>query len=270
MDDSSDPQTYTHGYDPAVQRSHRWRTAANSAGYLIDHLRPGMDLLDVGCGVGTITWDLARLVAPGRVIGIDVDDGVLDAARAAAPPDVTTVELRIGDVGDLDLPDQSVDVVHAHQVLQHLGDPVAALREMRRVCRPGGIVAVRDVDYESMTWWPHSQELTRWLEVYRQVHRANGSEPDAGRRLLGWAQQAGFEQVEAGASAWAFATPGDRRWWADTWAERTTATRFADHALRHGVTTRAELDEIAVAWRAWADEPDGWFAMIHAELICRL
>src|SRR5690606_17280474 len=134
-----------------------------------------------------------RLVAPGRVIGIDVDEGILAAARGAAPDDVVGVELRVGDVYGLDLADDSVDVVHAHQVLQHLTDPVAALREMRRVCRPGGVVAVRDVDYETMTWSPASDGMTHWLAAYRAVHRANGGEPDAGRHLLAWAQEAGFD-----------------------------------------------------------------------------
>jgi len=269
-DDAGRHDAYTHGYGAPVQRSHSWRTAANSAGYLLDHLRPGMDLLDVGCGVGTITWDLARLVAPGRVIGIDVDEGILAAARGAAPDDVVGVELRVGDVYGLDLADDSVDVVHAHQVLQHLTDPVAALREMRRVCRPGGVVAVRDVDYETMTWSPASDGMTHWLAAYRAVHRANGGEPDAGRHLLAWAQEAGFDDVEPGASTWTFATPADRRWWADTWAERVAGTRLGEQALELGLADRSELDGMATAWRRWADEPSGWFSMIHAELICRV
>ena len=75
---------YTHGHDDAVLRSHRWRTAANSAGYLLDHLRPGLDLLDVGCGPGTLTVDLAARVAPGRVLGVDVaPEVVADAAGHA-------------------------------------------------------------------------------------------------------------------------------------------------------------------------------------------
>jgi SAM-dependent methyltransferase len=75
---------YTHGHHDSVLRSHRWRTAANSAGYLVGRLRPGMSLLDVGCGPGTITADLARLLAPGRVVGIDASASVIDEARSLA------------------------------------------------------------------------------------------------------------------------------------------------------------------------------------------
>lgn len=264
------PDSYTHGHAAPVQRSHSWRTAENSAAYLLPHLSTGRTLLDVGCGVATITWDLAARVAPGPVIGIDTTEDVLTTARSnGTAADGQDVTFRIGDVYALDLPDDSVDVVHAHQVLQHLTDPIAALGEMRRVCRPGGVVAARDGDYAAMTWFPAAPGIERWLEIYRTVHRANGSEPDAGRRLLSWARAAGFADVTSSASTWCYATADDRRWWADTWADRISATTLADQAVAAGLADRNELDEIAAAWRRWADEPDGWFAVLHGEILCR-
>src|SRR6185436_15270930 len=137
---------YTHGHHEAVLRSHTWRTAENSAGYLLAALRPGLDLLDVGCGPGTITVDLARLVAPGRVIGIDRAPEVLAQASAHAGGQGVSLDLRVGDVYALPFPDASFDVVHAHQLLQHLSDPVRALAEMRRVLRQDGLLAARDGD----------------------------------------------------------------------------------------------------------------------------
>ena len=264
--------TYTHGHHESVLRSHQWRSAANSAAYLLPHLAPGMSLLDIGCGPGTITLDLAEVVSPGRVVGFDVVADPLDAARvnAEARGDATT-EFGIGDVYDLDLPDDSVDVVHAHQVLQHLSDPVAALREMRRVCRPGGLVAVRDADYAAMTWWPATPELDRWLALYRAAATANGGEPDAGRRLLSWALAAGFEAdaVAPSAGTWCYATSADRAWWAGTWAERTTRTVLAEQLVAAGLADQAELDGIGAAWLRWAELPDAWFIVPNGELICR-
>src|SRR5690349_2496687 len=135
--------TYTHGHHESVLRSHRWRTVDNSAAYAVAYLTPGARVLDVGCGPGTITVDIAQRVAPGRVIGMDASPAVIEQARADAT-DVDNLEFVTGDVYALDTPDDTFDVVHAHQVLQHLPDPVGALREMRRVCKPGGVVAARD------------------------------------------------------------------------------------------------------------------------------
>src|SRR5207302_1506002 len=206
MPSSSD--TYLHGHHDSVLRSHRWRTAENSAGYLLPRLRPDARVLDVGCGPGTITADLAGLVPDGEVTGIDAAEGVLAQARQEAERrGRDNVRFETGDVYRLAYPDGAFDVVHAHQVMQHLSDPVAALREMRRVCRPGGVVAARDADYAAMTWAPEEPALDRWLALYRRVAAQNGGQPDAGRHLLGWARRAGFAEIHPGASVWCFATP---------------------------------------------------------------
>jgi ubiquinone/menaquinone biosynthesis C-methylase UbiE len=262
--------TYTHGHAEPVLQSHRWRTAENSAAYLLPLLRPGTDLLDVGCGPGTITADLAARVAPGRVLGIDASADPLDEARAAAERAGVGVTFEVGDVYALDLPDASFDVVHAHQVLQHLTDPVAALREMARVCRPGGVVAVRDADYATFTWFPANPGLDGWLELYCAVARANGAEPDAGRRLRAWAHAAGLRDVTATASAWCYASAEERAWWGNSWAGRATASSFAEQAVSYGLATPGELEELADAWRAWRDAEDGWLGMMHGELIVRV
>ena len=264
------PETYTHGHHESVLRSHRWRTAENSAGYLLPHLRPGQQLLDVGCGPGTITLDLARRIAPGSVIGIDAVEAPLVAARAdAAAADVQNVTFEVGDAYALGFDDGRFDRVHAHQVLQHLADPVAALREMGRVCRDDGLVAARDSDYASMTWFPGDPRLDRWGELYDQVARHNGGEPNAGRRLLSWAHAAGFDDVTPSASVWCYATPEDRAWWGSLWADRVTKSAFADSAIAAGLSDQAELEGIADAWRAWSIEPDGWFIVPSGEVLCR-
>jgi SAM-dependent methyltransferase len=266
--------TYTHGHPDAVLRSHRWRTVENSAAYLIGRLTPGARVLDVGCGPGTITADIAARVAPGPVVGIDAAADVVAKATAdhAGPENgnPANVAFETADLYHLDAADGSYDVVHAHQVLQHVADPVAALRELARVTAPGGVVAVRDADYAGMTWWPELPGLDRWLDVYRTVARANGGEPDAGRRLIGWAHAAGLTEVAATASAWCFADPADREWWASTWAERTTSSPLADRAVELGVATAEELVGCADAWRAWAADPDAWFVVVHGELLIHL
>lgn len=265
---------YTHGHHDSVLRSHRWRTAANSAAYLVPLLRPGMDVLDVGCGPGTITVELAQLTAPGRTVGIDPAAEVIDGARALGPDpaigqagEEASVDFRVGDVMSLPFDDGSFDVVHAHQVLQHLVDPVGALRQMARVCRPGGVLAVRDSDYDAMTWYPHDPDLDAWLAMYRKVASANGGEPDAGRYLLHWAHEAGLGDVRSSASAWCFASDNDRAWWGGLWADRVLQSALATRATELGYATHDDLVRMSKAWRRWAAADDGWFAVLHGEIL---
>ncbi|MDI2031067.1 methyltransferase domain-containing protein [Saccharopolyspora sp. TS4A08] len=261
--------TYTHGHHESVLRSHQWRTAENSAAYLLGDLRPGVEVLDVGCGPGTITLDFAERVAPGRVLGIDnVEDPLTISRAAAAERGLGNVEFETADVYRLPHADDSFDVVHAHQVLQHLTDPVAALREMRRVCRPGGIVAVRDADYGGMRWSPDNPGLDRWLELYREVARHNDAFPDGGKHLKTWALQAGFTDVECTASAWCYDTPEERAWWGDLWADRIRRSSFATQAISYGLTAEDELEDLATAWHTWRDSDNGWFAVLNGEIRC--
>jgi SAM-dependent methyltransferase len=263
-------EQYTHGHHPSVLRSHTWRTVANSASYLIPYLQIGNSVLDVGSGPGTITVDLGRRVSPGQVIGVDAAADVIGLARALAHDEgAHNVSFQVGDVHGLDLPDDSFDIVHAHQLLQHLANPVAALRELRRVLKPGGVLAVRDVDYGGVIWYPQLSGLATWMRVYREVHYWNGGDPDAGRALKAWARLAGFGEVTSSASIWCFASDAEREWWGLSWAERATESRFASHAIESGAAYLADLKAIVAAWRAWSADPDGWIGMPHGEIIAR-
>lgn len=267
---ATDPR-YVHGHDESVLRSHRWRTAENSAGHLLPHLAPGMRLLDVGCGPGTITLDLATRVAPGQTIGVDsVEEPLVGARESAKAARVDNVRFQVADGMALPFDDGTFDVVHAHQVLQHVPDPVGMLREMRRVCRQGGLVAARDSDYAAFAWHPAIPALDEWLALYRRVARASGGEPDAGRRLLAWAHAAGLVDVIPGASAWCYATPEERAWWGGLWADRALRSTYATQSLALGLADQSALDRISAGWRAWSVEPDAWFAILHGEILARV
>ncbi|MGN6606802.1 MAG: class I SAM-dependent methyltransferase [Jatrophihabitans sp.] len=261
------PTRYTHGHSESVLRSHRSRTAANSAAYLVPHLRPGQRLLDLGSGPGTITADLAELVAPGEVTALEHTDGAIALTRAELDRRGVAARFVVGDGAALPFDDGSFDVVHAHQVLQHVADPVAVLREMIRVTAPGGIVAVRDTDYGAWAWWPAIPSLDRWRELYALAARANGGEPDAGRRLLAWAHAAGARDVEVSSSSWCYADDESRSEWSGMWAERIVRSALADQLLTEGLADANELDRLAAAWREWGSDPDGWILIPHGELL---
>jgi SAM-dependent methyltransferase len=176
----------------------------------------------------------------------------------------------VGDIHALDYPDDTFDIVHAHQVLQHVHDPVQALREMRRVTRPGGIVAVRDADYTSTLWFPQDKGMSDWQKLYLQVAYSTGGEPDAGRHLHAWARKAGFERssIKATSSTWCFNTPEDVRWWSELWADRTISSSFAKNAISGGLADAEILHRAARTWRKWGSEEDAWFTFVHGEIMC--
>ncbi|WCM56021.1 class I SAM-dependent methyltransferase [Microbacterium sp. EF45047] len=260
---------YTHGHHDSVLRSHSNRTIANSAAYLAPHLAPDQRLLDVGAGPGTITIDFASRVA--HVTATEIDAQALSLSQAlAARTGTTNIAFAVADVHALGFPDDAFDIAHAHQVLQHVGDPVQALREMARVVRPGGLVAARDADYAGFLWYPLLPELDEWMRLYQAAARANGGEPDAGRRLLSWAHAAGLADVTASASTWLYATPEERAWWGGMWADRILESALARQLVDTGLAGTADLRRISAGWRAWAGHDDGWFLLPHGEILARV
>ena len=260
--------TYTHGHHESVLRSHNNRTIANSAEYLRSFLTPDSTLLDIGAGPGTITVEFAEQVA--HVTATEIGEAELALSqRAAAARGLANLDFAVEDAHALSFADDAFDIVHAHQVLQHVADPVQALREMRRVARPGGVVAARDADYAGFIWFPLIPVLDEWLALYHAAARANGGEPDAGRRLLSWAKAAGFDDVTATVSTWCYATEEERAGWGGMWADRILESALARQAVDTGLATRADLERMSAGWRQWADAEDGWYLVPHGEIIAR-
>lgn len=259
-------ERYTHGYHQAIVGSYSQRTAEECAAFLLPHLDSGKVVLDMGSGPGTITAGIASRVK--QVIGLDLSaEMVASAQRHVARQGITNAAFRIGSAYDLPWEDNRFDVVYAHQLLQHLADPVGALREAGRVMKPGGLLAVRDADYGTMVHGPEDPWLHRWRRLYHQVTRANGGEADAGRFLLSWVMKAGFVNPTVTTRTTTYADPEGRRAWGGLWEVRVVDSAFANHAVKGGFATHDELAEISDAFRRWADRPDSFWAFLHAEVL---
>ena len=261
---------YTHGHHESVLQSHKWRTVENSAQFLVKHLKEDTLLLDAGCGPGNITAGLSRLVPNGKVIGVDSSTKIIQEAQRDFGRDTySNLSFQVGDIYELEFPDNTFDVVYAHQVLQHLHEPVSALKEFRRVLKPGGIIAVRDADYAAFTWYPQSPELTRWLELYHEVTDHNHAQSNGGRYLKAWAMQAGLEVSEIQCTAWVFSTEAERTWWANSWSKRATESDFAKQAIAYGLSTESELQQISEAFIEWSQDPQGMWCIPHIEVTAK-
>src|SRR5262245_15183550 len=194
-----------------VARFLQRRMAQTCAWFLLPHLRPGLRLLDGGCGPGTITVGLAAAVAPGEVVGVDTEAVQVERGRALARErGLANVRFEVGDVTALPFADASFDVAFASEVLQYLPDPAVGLRELRRVLRPGGVLGLRDADVSTLRLAPASAATRafarlfwRWRELDASPHYA----PEQGRLL----REAGFARREVFAHAEVIATPAETR-----------------------------------------------------------
>ena len=140
-------ERYSQRANPDFEAVMARRTAAKEGAFFLRHLRPGMRVLDVGCGPGSITLGFAEAVAPGEVIGVDFQQSQVAQAQALSDArGIMNSRFEVADAYRLPFPDGSFDAVFAHAVLWHLREPLKALAEMRRVLRPNGIVGVRDCD----------------------------------------------------------------------------------------------------------------------------
>ena len=259
-------EQYTHGYHPVIVGSYTRRTAETCAAFLLPRLQPDAAVLDMGCGPGTITVGLARRAR--AVVGVDTSAEMVDSARRrAADAGLDNASFEVGSAYDLPWDGGSFDVVYAHQVMQHLSDPVRALREARRVLRPGGLVAVRDSDYHTMVHAPVEAAVQHWLRLYHEVAAANGGEADAGRFLPGWVRAAGFVDPVVTTSTTTYADAAGREFWGGMWAVRVTDSDFAQHAVSGGFATRGDLVAISVAFRRWAENPSGFWAYLNGEVV---
>jgi len=239
------------------------RKAAREAAFFLPHLRPGVQVLDVGCGPGSITVGLAEVVVPGEVVGIDIQQSLVERARdLAVEHGMTNVRFEVGDAYRLSFPDHSFDAVFAHAVLMHLSEPVRALAEMRRVLRPGGIAGVREPDYGTMLFAPATTLLAQWPALRIRARQRSGGDPFVGRHLRRLFLEAGFMRTEASASVWSAGSLEETRRSAafyKTWSVQTP--------LAEGWVTQAVVDAMAGEIDAWAERPDAFHVVVFCEAI---
>ena len=262
-------EKYTHGHHGSVTRAHSIRRASDSASFVLPRLKSPMRLLDFGCGPGTITIDLAEHLLPnGSVVGIDNSRTVIDQARLRSDEKRTdNVSFEVRNIYETGYSAKTFDVVYAHQVLQHLSEPVMALSEAKRVLKPKGICAVREVDWGSSALWPPDERLLAFLDVYSRVAACNGGNASAGRQLKEWFMQAEFSDLEVTTSNWSFSDQNGLKWWGEQWSERILHSELGKRAIDYGIATDHDLEEISQGWLDWVNTPGAFFAFIQVEVI---
>jgi len=224
---------------------------AGKRGLLKAGLKPGMRVADFGCGVGAMTRNLARMVGPdGCATGIDLHEAQLvEAGSLCAACDLTNVSFWKADACDTKLPDNSFDLVYCRFLLIHVPDPVACLREMKRVLKPGGIVFAEDGDLLSGGGSPASA-LDHFGGLFERLGPRKGVDYRLGRDLYHLVKRAGFEDVETDIYQPAYSKGKERGFL--KWSIEEAGEGF----VGAGLVTRSELDRTLNQMQAASENPD--------------
>lgn len=259
-------ESYSQRANPGFEAVLALRSAAKEGAFFLPYLRPGMRVLDVGCGPGSITLGLAEAVAPGEVVGIDFQPSQVAQAQAvSAARGLRNTRFEVADVYRLPFPDGALDAVFAHTVLMHLREPLRALAEMRRVLRPGGIAGVRDCDWGGRIHAPATPLLEQWYALTVRLRQHNGGDPFMGRHHRRLLLEAGFARAEASVSVWSMGTPEETRHCATFLKAQLQG--FAPTALAEGWMEQTTVETVAAEIDAWAGRPDALYVDTFCEAL---
>ena len=244
------------------------RSAATHAAFLLPHLKPGMRLLDAGCGGGSITVGLAEAVSPGEALGIDVDARQLELAAALARErGLSNARFESASIYDLPYPDDSFDAAFCHAVFMHLSDPLRALGQLRRVLRPGGILGLRESDERGTYMAPEHPDIGPRMRFFQELLRHAGGDPLVGGRLKELLRRAEFGRVEIQGVYDTYATPEAVRAWAGMIDASVHDARNCEQYIRLGIATQEQLLRVGRAWQEWARNPDAFYVRAYVQAL---
>ena len=233
--------------DEAIAAILATRGLTTEGAFITPYLRPGLAVLDCGCGPGSISIDIANNLAPGTVIGIDIDHVRIEHARAASREHgIANVSFESADVHSLPFDDASFDLVFSNALMQHLPNPESAVAEMYRVLRPAGILALRSPDWGALFVTPRNPTLMECFSVFLQAYYRNG-DPYAGSNMSLHAANAGFQKISV----------------------NVVVTRESPAALSEFISMRLEeagLPMAAERITAWGREETAYFAQTWGEV----
>ena len=251
------------GYDTLeVQEHYTGRTFEQVQTYFAGRLKPGMNVLDCGCGPGTLTLGLAQAVDPGQATGIDIEPGMVDRANALANEGgIKNVEFRVDDITDLSFPNDCFDLVFVSAVLEHLPVPVVALKEIRRVLKPGAVTVIINTDWGDPLISPESDDIRRFFELFEAGFNRYGGSLNRGRHLRLMMREAGLDVTEFQAYYGSSGTPVTIQYTVGGYISWMKNFRIFDEAVSLGDVDRSTLDKMEENMLKWADNPEAFIAV---------
>lgn len=266
---TNEREQYTMGYGPAATAIMAMRTAQSHAAFFLPQLKAGMSLLDCGCGPGTITAGFAELVAPGEVVGTEIEESQVAIARdQAAKHNVRNVRFEAASIYELPFADASFDAVFVSAVLGNLKEPIRGLREVHRVLKPGGVIGVKEFDHGGDLFYPSDPAVERYGKLYLRLRRENGHDPETGRKIGALLIDAGFGDLTLSAIYEPFAGPPA----AGAFAQASIGLlleSWGEAYMSRGWATTDDIKEMIDGWRRFANSPGAIFAAAWGEALAR-
>ena len=265
--ESSTPD-YTLGSVEAFVRRQRHNTAENCAAHLLPHLKPGLRVLDFGCGAGGISVGLAKAVHPGELHGVDMEQSQIGLARAAAEDSgCHNATFHVGDVTSLPFEDGYFDVAHCHNVLLHVPGTGAVLSEVRRVLKPGGLISCRELMFGSSFAHPGPEHIRKVWEMYVDVLEADDGHPEIGMDLKNRLLMAGFANVRASMSFSTFSEPEEISALHELVTKGFLSQAITEAAMKYRAWTEGMTQEVKEAWDEWRDHPGAVAAFAYGQAL---
>ncbi|KAI6353121.1 hypothetical protein MCOR25_009173 [Pyricularia grisea] len=286
-----------------LARAFEQRTLDNAVPYLrevLQSLPPNFAMLDVGLGPASITISIAKLYPQATIIGLDMPDALELARENIKSAGVKNIELVVGSALDIKavskypvvsdgsksfdnlspeaatLFEHGFDIVHTHQVHEHVRDPVALMKELHDMAKPdGGLVCCRELDMGLNVIYPEEPVFAKHIEVFKKLLLANGNDPWVGRKLVSNALKAGFkrENIKASVATIAYSTPEERKGFARVMHPGFVSVeilRKKPEVYKAADVTEEFIREANKAWKKWAEETEDGFATLGSgQVVCK-
>ena len=266
--ESKRSESYIHDYKSAHAKYLTGRTADVQGAFFLPYLRSGMTLLDCGCGPGTITIGLAETVAPAEVVGVDIEAGQIEIAHSKAVDlGISNLRFETGNAYELPYADNSFHAVFSGSLIEHLGDPVKALREMYRVLKADGIVGLRNSDFAGIIISPSNPLLDRAIDLYIKFRQYNGGEPYIGRRLRALLREAGFKNTKASVACDYWGTTEDTTSIVEMLVVEFAGPKIREQSTQLGWADKSHFEKIVPALKKWSEHADSFFALTQPEAV---
>lgn len=269
MANENSEERYVHDYDSVhTKQIIGGRTASVHAAFFLPYLKPGMKLLDVGCGPGTITLGLAEAIAPGEAFGIDMAESQVEIARSNAQQlGLTNTTFDVANVYDLPFENDIYDAAFIHAAIEHISEPMRGLKEISRVLKPGGVIGLRSGDWRGLLYAPRTPELEEIWELQSKIRHHNGGHPFIGTSFRALLREAGFVNTKATATYETWGTDDETKSMAGALTSLFTDEASTHAALSNGWIDESGLQNIVDTLNKWSEHPDALFAHPWCEAV---